>query len=112
MLNDPADPSMGNMGRFANLVQYAFRSMSYMPMAFITAKTGKNVRAVVNLAQSLYKQSRKRVGTGTLNRIVREAVEAHPPAIAREPNAADLLRHSGGCRPSDHRPIRQQYSAF
>jgi GTP-binding protein len=80
MLNDPADPSMGNMGRFANLVQYAFRSMSYMPMAFITAKTGKNVRAVVNLAQSLFKQSRKRVGTGTLNRIVREAVEAHPPA--------------------------------
>jgi len=80
MLNDPADPSMGSMGRFANLVQYAFRSMSYMPMAFITAKTGKNVKAVVNLAQSLFKQSRKRVGTGTLNRIVREAIEAHPPA--------------------------------
>ena len=30
--------------------------------------------------KSLFKQSQKRVGTGTLNRIVREAVEAHPPA--------------------------------
>src|SRR5262249_3873112 len=34
MQNHPADPSMGNMGRFANLVQHAFRPMSYMPMAF------------------------------------------------------------------------------
>ena len=49
-------------------------------MAFITAKTGKNVKALVNLAQSLFKQSRKRVSTGTLNRILREAVDAHPPA--------------------------------
>jgi GTPase len=54
--------------------------MSYMPMAFITAQTGKNVKALINLSQSLFKQSQRRVGTGTLNRIVREAVEAHAPA--------------------------------
>jgi GTP-binding protein len=80
LMSDPADPSLGNMGRFATLVQYSFRNMSYMPMAFITAKTGKNVKALVNLAQSLFKQSQRRVSTGTLNRIVREAIEAHPPA--------------------------------
>ena len=34
---------------------------------------------VVNLAQTLFKQSRGRVSTGTLNRILREAVEKHPP---------------------------------
>jgi GTP-binding protein len=83
MVNDPLDPSLGNMTRFANIVQHAFRNISYMPLAFITAKTGKNVKALVNLAQSLFKQSQKRVSTGTLNRIMREAVEAHPPA-ARE----------------------------
>jgi GTP-binding protein len=83
MMKDPADASQGNMGRFANLVQHSFRTMSYMPMAFITAQTGKNVKAVINLSQSLYKQAQKRVGTGTLNRIVREAVEAHAPP-ARE----------------------------
>jgi GTP-binding protein len=83
MQSDPTDPSMGNMGRYATSVQYAFRSMSYMPLAFITAKTGRNVKALINLAQSLFKQSRNRVSTGTLNRILREAVDAHPPA-ARE----------------------------
>jgi GTP-binding protein len=81
MLSDPSDPSQGTLGRYAHLVQHAFRSMSYMPMAFITAQTGKNVKAVLNLAQFLYKQSLKRVSTGTLNRVLREAVEAHPPAM-------------------------------
>jgi GTP-binding protein len=89
MATDPADPSQGNMGRFATMLQYAFRSMSYMPIAFITAQTGKNVKALINLSQSLYKQSQKRVSTGTLNRIVREAVDAHPPS-SRENRAARI----------------------
>jgi GTP-binding protein len=83
MLNNPSDPTQGNLGRYANLVQHAFRSMNYMPMAFITAQTGKNVKAMLNLAQSLYQQSLKRVTTGMLNRVLREAVEAHAPP-ARE----------------------------
>jgi GTP-binding protein len=53
--------------------------MSYMPIAFITAQTGKNVKAVINLSQSLYKQAQRRVGTGTLNRIVHDAVLANAP---------------------------------
>src|SRR5258708_39353634 len=76
-----ADPegSQGAMGKYAHVVQHAFRSMSYMPLAFITAKTGKNVKAVLNLAQSMHKQAQRRVGTGTLNRVLREAVDAHAP---------------------------------
>lgn len=80
MASDPAGHGQ-NMGRYANVVQHAFRSMNYMPMAFITAQTGKNVKALLNLAQSMFKQARKRVGTGTLNRVLREAVDAHPPAM-------------------------------
>jgi GTP-binding protein len=80
MMAAGGEPSMGSMSRFANVVQYAFRNMSYMPLAFITAKTGRNVKALLNLAQSLFKQANRRVGTGALNRVVREAVDAHPPA--------------------------------
>jgi GTP-binding protein len=69
------------MSRYAHVVQHAFRSMSYMPLAFITGQTGKNVKALLNLAQSMFKQAQKRVGTGTLNRVLREAVDAHPPAM-------------------------------
>jgi GTP-binding protein len=55
--------------------------MAYAPIAFITAKTGKNVKALINLGQSMFKQASKRVSTGTLNRILREAVEAHAPPV-------------------------------
>jgi GTP-binding protein len=68
------------MSKYAHMVQHAFRSMSYMPLAFITAKTGKNVKALLNMSQAMYKQAKKRVGTGVLNRVIREAVAAHPPA--------------------------------
>ena len=81
MIKDADGASQGNQARFAYVVQHAFRNMSYMPLAFITAQTGKNVKALLNLAQSLYKQAGRRVGTGTLNRVLREAVEAHPPAM-------------------------------
>ena len=54
------------MGRYAFAVQHAFRTMTYMPLAFITAQTGKNVKALLNMSQSMFKQAQKRVGTGTL----------------------------------------------
>ena len=81
MLNDEEHEGRKGMTRFAQALQHAFRNMSYMPMAFITAKTGKNVKALLNLSQALFKQANRRVGTGTLNRVLREAVAAHPPAM-------------------------------
>src|SRR5438552_11159148 len=78
---NPEGPSYEAMNKVAYGVQHAFRTMAYMPLAFITAKTGKNVKALLNLSQSMFKQAQKRVGTGTLNRVLREAIDAHPPAM-------------------------------
>ncbi len=78
LMANNGDPESG-MGRFAVMVQHAFRGMGYMPLAFITAQTGRNVKALLNLSQSMFKQSSQRVGTGTLNRVVREAIDAHQP---------------------------------
>ena len=60
-----------------------FRTMRYMPIAFITGKDGRNVRKMLNHAQMLYKQSRERVSTGELNRIVRAALEHQPPPLTK-----------------------------
>lgn len=78
---NPTGPSVEMMNKTAAGVQHAFRTMTYAPMAFVTAKTGKNVKALLNLSQAMFKQAKRRVGTGTLNRVLREAVEAHPPAM-------------------------------
>jgi GTP-binding protein len=59
----------------------AFRTMWYAPIAFITGQTGKNVKALLNHAQMLYKQAQERVTTGVLNKVVRQALDANPPPL-------------------------------
>jgi len=58
-----------------------FRTMQYVPIAFITGKTGKNVKALINHGQMLFKQSRLRVSTGKLNRLVKAALAHNPPPL-------------------------------
>jgi GTP-binding protein len=55
--------------------------MWHVPVAFITGQTGKNVKALLNHAQNLFKQSLERVHTSHLNKLVRAAIEKHPPAL-------------------------------
>jgi GTP-binding protein len=78
-----ADPETGDdaMKKTAWAVQHAFRMLAYAPIAFITAKTGKNVKSLINLGQAMFKQANRRVSTSALNRVLREAVEAHAPAV-------------------------------
>jgi GTPase len=60
-----------------------FATMRYVPVAFLTAKEGRNVRKLVNLAQNLFKQARLRVSTGRLNRVVRAAIVANQPPMRK-----------------------------
>jgi GTPase len=67
--------------RFGNYVRQIFPMLEHVPIAFITAKSGKNVYTVLNLAQNLHKQASARVGTGELNQIIHQAVESRPPPL-------------------------------
>lgn len=58
-----------------------FRTMRFAPIAFITGETGRNVKALLNHGQMLFKQSRQRITTGILNRLLREAVRRNPPPV-------------------------------
>ena len=57
--------------------------MRFAPIAFITATTGKNVKALLNHGQMLFKQARERVATGALNRMLRDAINRNPPPLYR-----------------------------
>ncbi len=56
-----------------------FPGMRHAPIAFVTAKSGRNIKKLINLAQSIYKQARERVSTGQLNRVIKAAIFANPP---------------------------------
>lgn len=58
-----------------------FRTMRFAPIAFITGETGRNVKALLNHGQMLFKQSRQRITTGQLNRLLKEAVSRNPPPL-------------------------------
>jgi len=98
--------------KWAKYLRKMFGMLEHVPIAFITAKNGKNVYKLLNLAQQLHKQAGRRVKTGELNRVIREAmlvngppvrlnrlpkvyyatqVSTHPPTIVMVTNGPDLF---------------------
>jgi GTPase len=68
--------------RWADYIHDNFSTLWNAPIAFVTGQTGQNCKRLMNHAQMLFKQSRARVGTPKLNRIVKEALIKHPPPMA------------------------------
>ena len=68
-------------GDFGDYLRKVFPSLDHVPMAFITAKDGKNVQNVLDLAQNLHKQAATRISTGDLNRVIRQAMLDQSPAV-------------------------------
>lgn len=72
----PAETSTSAWG------EYLFKNFSHMrhvPVCIVTAKDGRNIKKLINLAQSIYKQARFRCKTNELNKLVRAAVKNYPP---------------------------------
>ena len=65
-------------GEYGDYLFKVFPSLDFVPMAFITAKEGKNVNRLIELAQSLHTQSQARVTTGELNRVLEATIAANP----------------------------------
>ncbi len=67
------------MNTFQKALAADLTFMSYVPMLFISAKTGQRVNKVLELVDSAYEQSRRRITTGQLNDTVSEAVMMNDP---------------------------------
>ncbi|MBB3210661.1 GTP-binding protein [Rhodopirellula rubra] len=67
--------------QWVKYLRHQFTTLSYAPIAFITGQSGKNVKTLLNHAAMLHKQAQSRVSTGELNRVVRAAMDVHPPPM-------------------------------
>jgi len=67
--------------RWVTYLRETFRTMPYVPIAFVVGQTGQNVKALLDHAQTVFAQSRERVTTAKLNRLIRTALERNPPAM-------------------------------
>jgi len=77
------DTMVGQMPteRWGEYIRESFPDLAYAPIAFITGKTGKNMKTMLNHAQMLFNQSRQRISTAQLNKLVAEALENNPPPL-------------------------------
>lgn len=67
--------------RWADYLRETFATMWHVPIAFITGMSGKNVQKLLQHAQALFKQSKMRIPTNQLNRLVAAALNHTPPPL-------------------------------
>ena len=70
----------GIMEEYRKYLDAELKHLDFAPIAFITAKDGRNVEAVVDLAQHLYNQANIRVSTHKLNTTVKQILEERRPS--------------------------------
>jgi GTP-binding protein len=66
------------MDEYTRQVRQALNFMDYVPLLFISAKTGQRVDQVMPLALRVQEERLARITTAMLNRVLREAQDAHP----------------------------------
>ena len=71
------------MQEFGEYLGQEMPFVDYAPIMFITAKDGRNVQKALDLSQHLFKQSNTRVGTGELNRVIKQIFSEQVPSTPR-----------------------------
>lgn len=71
-------PGLNPMKIFDQEMRDELPFLAYAPVAFTSAMTGKGVAAALDAALDAAENHALRIPTGELNRIIRDAVEAHP----------------------------------
>ncbi len=67
------------MLEYEQQVRHALNFMDYVPVLFVSAKTGQRVNKILDLAINVYDERFVRIPTGELNRLIAEAVARHAP---------------------------------
>ena len=55
--------------------------LPYAPLVLLSAKTGDNLKRLGTTMEKVRQHATRRLGTGELNRVIREAMTLHPPPM-------------------------------
>jgi GTP-binding protein len=65
--------------KFLNYLKYKFDFIPWVPVVFVSAKTGKNVEKILDLSKEIEANRSKRIETGKLNTWLEKVVMKHMP---------------------------------
>ncbi len=75
---DAIEKDSGTMEAYTRHVRQALNFMDYVPVVYISAKTGQRVDQVLPMALRVQEERVARLPTSKLNQVLREAQDAHP----------------------------------
>ena len=80
---DAVEKDSRTMDEYREEAREALDFMPYAPLVFISALYGQRVGKLPEVVLEVLAEREKRVPTGQLNKVIREAVVEHPPATKR-----------------------------
>ncbi len=78
-------------GDWEEYIRTKLAGLSFAPISFFSVKEGFHVDETLELCWDLFRQSRLRVPTGELNRVLREAMDTVSPRAKRGPKAPKIF---------------------
>ncbi|NHM27950.1 ribosome biogenesis GTPase Der [Desulfofundulus sp. TPOSR] len=85
--------------RFTELIRRELTFMTYAPVVFISALTGKRVPRLLEMVDLVAQQQCLRISTSDLNRLIRDAVMHNPPPADKNRRLKILYATQGGVKP-------------
>ncbi len=75
---DAIEKDSGTMDEYAARIRHELNFMDYVPILFISCKTGQRVEQVLPTALRVQEERLARLSTSTINKIIHQAQDAHP----------------------------------
>jgi GTP-binding protein len=76
---DTVEKDTHTVNEYTQRIRTELKFLDFVPVLFISAKTGQRVPRVLTLALQVQEERLRRISTGELNRLLREAVAKNPP---------------------------------
>ena len=78
---DAVEKTAYTMTEYTQMVRDKLHFIPYAPLIFISALTGQRIHQVLEVANQVWENRFFRIQTSDLNRLVRNALQKHPPPI-------------------------------
>ena len=78
---DLLEKETGTLEKYQKEVLSALKFMDYVPVLFISAKTGQRVHTVFDMVRTVYGNACRRISTGVLNDVLSDATNSLQPPI-------------------------------
>jgi GTP-binding protein len=96
---DLAEAETGTAEAYARAFRAAAPTLSFVPLVFVSAKTGRRVDKALDTALRVGEARRTRVPTAEVNRVLRDLVDRVPPPVRRGRNVRILYGNQVAVEP-------------